>query len=147
MGISYTLLNEVLNGKRQVNAELAMLAEAALGLDADTLVRMQARYNMQVARQDKTFSERLAKIRKLTAMLWKAIYVTRSRYPAPDQNNQLWQWKQNISNIRIAYIQAAEIRPEEFEKRLNSFINKTKENKIITGFGGIDKYYWYKQQL
>ena len=46
MGISYTLLNEVLNGKRQVNAELAMLAEAALGLDADTLVRMQARYNM-----------------------------------------------------------------------------------------------------
>lgn len=46
-----------------------MLAEAALGLDADTLVRMQARYNMQVARQDKTFSERLAKIRKLTAML------------------------------------------------------------------------------
>jgi len=43
--------------------------------------------------------------------------------------------------IRIAYIQAAEIRPEEFEKRLNNFINKTKENKIITGFGGIDKYY------
>ena len=69
MGISYTLLNEVLNGKRQVNAELAMLAEAALGLDADTLVRMQARYNIQVARQDKTFSERLAKIRKLSAML------------------------------------------------------------------------------
>ena len=76
MGISYTLLNEVLNGKRQVNAELAMLAEAALGLDADTLVRMQARYNIQVARQDKTFSERLAKIRKLSAMLWNAIYLT-----------------------------------------------------------------------
>ncbi len=46
-----------------------MLAEAALGLDADTLVRMQARYNMQVARQDKSFSWRLTKIRKLTAML------------------------------------------------------------------------------
>ena len=57
------------NGKRQVNAKLAMLAEAALGLDADTLVRMQARYNMQVARQDKTFSWRLAKIHKLRAML------------------------------------------------------------------------------
>jgi antitoxin HigA-1 len=28
MGVSYTLLNEVLNGKRQVNAELAMLIEA-----------------------------------------------------------------------------------------------------------------------
>ena len=31
MGISYTLLNEVLNGKRQVNTELALLVEADAG--------------------------------------------------------------------------------------------------------------------
>lgn len=43
--------------------------------------------------------------------------------------------------IRIAYIEAARRRPEEFEKRLNHFISKTKENKKITGFGGIEKYY------
>lgn len=43
--------------------------------------------------------------------------------------------------IRIAYIEAARKRPEEFEKRLNNFINKTKDNRIITGFGGIEKYY------
>jgi hypothetical protein len=43
--------------------------------------------------------------------------------------------------IRIAYIETARIRPEEFEKRLKHFIIKTKENKIITGFGGIEKYY------
>lgn len=43
--------------------------------------------------------------------------------------------------IRIAYIESARKRPEEFEKRLNHFIGKTKENKIITGFGGIEKYY------
>ncbi len=35
--------------------------------------------------------------------------------------------------IRIAYIEAARKRPEEFEKRLNNFINKTKDNRIITG--------------
>jgi len=69
MGVSYTLLNEVLNGKRQLNAELAMLVEAALGLDADTLVRMQARYNMQMARQDQTFAKRLANVRKIAAIL------------------------------------------------------------------------------
>lgn len=69
MGISYTLLNEVLNCKRQVNTELAMLIEAALDLDADTLVRMQARFNIQVARKDKTFSERLTKIRQNAALL------------------------------------------------------------------------------
>lgn len=43
--------------------------------------------------------------------------------------------------IRIAYIASAKQRPEEYEKRLNNFIVKTKENKLIKGFGGIDKYY------
>jgi hypothetical protein len=43
--------------------------------------------------------------------------------------------------IRIAYIEAARKRPEEFEKRSNNFVSKTKGNKKITGFGGIEKYY------
>ena len=42
--------------------------------------------------------------------------------------------------IRIAYIDYARERPEEFKKRLNNFINKTRVNKQI-GFGGIEKYY------
>jgi uncharacterized protein YdeI (YjbR/CyaY-like superfamily) len=46
--------------------------------------------------------------------------------------------------IRIAYIESARKRPEEFEKRLNHFLHKTKENKKITGFGGIEKYYFEK---
>ena len=43
--------------------------------------------------------------------------------------------------IRIAYIDAARKRPAEFEKRLNSFLKKTRENKLIIGYGGIGKYY------
>ena len=43
--------------------------------------------------------------------------------------------------IRIAYIDGARSRPEEFEKRLDNFIQKTAENKLIRGYGGIDKYY------
>lgn len=43
--------------------------------------------------------------------------------------------------IRVAYIDAARNRPEEFEKRLQSFISKTKAGKLIKGYGGIDKYY------
>ncbi len=43
--------------------------------------------------------------------------------------------------IRVAYIDAARKRPAEFEKRLASFIKKTRENKLITGYGGVDKYY------
>ena len=43
--------------------------------------------------------------------------------------------------IRIAYIEAARNRPEEFEKRLSSFLDKTRKGKLIMGYGGIDKYY------
>lgn len=43
--------------------------------------------------------------------------------------------------IRVAYIDAARKRPEEFEKRMKSFLEKTKQNRRIPGFGGIDKYY------
>ncbi len=43
--------------------------------------------------------------------------------------------------IRVAYIDAARKRPAEFEKRLANFIARTRENKLITGYGGIEKYY------
>jgi uncharacterized protein YdeI (YjbR/CyaY-like superfamily) len=43
--------------------------------------------------------------------------------------------------IRIAYIDSARKRQEEYTKRLNNFIQKTRDNKLIAGFGGIDKYY------
>ena len=43
--------------------------------------------------------------------------------------------------IRTAHIDAARDRPEEFRKRLTNFIKKTRENRLITGYGGIDKYY------
>ena len=57
----------------------------------------------------------------------------------------VWENYKNFSEsyqrIRIAYINSARKRPEEFEKRLKNFIDKTKENKLIKGFGGIEKYY------
>ncbi|MEL6675874.1 MAG: YdeI/OmpD-associated family protein [Bacteroidota bacterium] len=58
---------------------------------------------------------------------------------------QAWQHYQAFSpsyqRIRIAFIAAARKRPEEFHKRLHNFLSKTRENKLIKGFGGIDKYY------
>lgn len=57
----------------------------------------------------------------------------------------VWKHYQQFSapyqRIRIAYIESARKRPEEFEKRLTNFISKTRANKLIKGFGGIDKYY------
>ena len=47
----------------------------------------------------------------------------------------------SYKRIRIAYIDAARKRPEEFQKRLNNFVEKTRQNKLIMGYGGVDKYY------
>jgi len=69
MGVAYSVLNEVLNAKRPVTTEYALLFEAALGIEAGIFIRMQVDYNIQVARKDKTFAKRLAEIRKMVAML------------------------------------------------------------------------------
>lgn len=51
------------------------------------------------------------------------------------------KFSEPYKRIRIAYIDAARNRPEEFKKRLNSFLEKTRNGKTIIGFGGIEKYY------
>ena len=51
------------------------------------------------------------------------------------------KFSDSYKRIRIAYIDGARNRPDEFKKRLNNFIKKTRENKLIAGFGGIEKYY------
>lgn len=43
--------------------------------------------------------------------------------------------------IRVAYVEAARRRPDEFQKRLGNLVKKTGEGKLIVGYGGIDKYY------
>ncbi len=70
LGISHSLLNEILNAKRQINTEFALLMEAALNLDAEMLVNMQTRYNIQTARQDVDKQNRLNEIRKICASLF-----------------------------------------------------------------------------
>ena len=69
MEVPYTLLNEVLNGKRPVNTELALLIEAVLDLPAESLLNMQARYNMLITKRNNKFIDKLSKISKVAAML------------------------------------------------------------------------------
>ena len=69
MEIPYTLFNEVLNGKRQLNTELALLIEVVLDLPAEPLLKMQARYNMLVAKHNSKFIEKLNKVRKIAVTL------------------------------------------------------------------------------
>ena len=52
-----------------------------------------------------------------------------------------WQgFSPSYIRIRIAYVDGARNRPQEFAKRLRYLIQMTEKNKQF-GFGGIDKYY------
>ena len=68
MGMSYSVVNEILNGRRPLTESNAILFEAALGVEADTLMRLQLKYNMQVIRNDKKLINRFNEIRKIVAV-------------------------------------------------------------------------------
>ena len=59
-------------------------------------------------------------------------------------SSEAWKNFQGFSpsykRIRIAYIEGARRRPEEFQRRLRNFVRMTEKNKQI-GYGGIEKYY------
>lgn len=69
MGIAYSALNEILNARRPVTEKTALLFEAALGVNAEPLLKMQMRYNLQSTKNDSTFMARLAKVRRVAAAL------------------------------------------------------------------------------
>ena len=57
------------------------------------------------------------------------------------------KFSESYKRIRIAYIDAARSRPDQFKKRLDSFLKRTRAGKLIVGYGGIDKYYNYTENL
>lgn len=69
MGMSYKALNDLLNGHRPLTVSTAMMFEAALDIPADSLMRLQLKYNMQQTASDKSFMDRLNQIRKYAAFL------------------------------------------------------------------------------
>jgi addiction module HigA family antidote len=69
IGVSYTMLNDILNGKRPVSTDFALTLEAATGISAEMLVNMQSRYNLQVARNKEDNIKRWENLRKTCASL------------------------------------------------------------------------------
>ncbi len=69
IGVPYKNINDILNCRRAITENMALLFEAALGIPAHILIGMQMDYNMQIIKQDASFLERLANIRKMAAML------------------------------------------------------------------------------
>ena len=68
-GVPYTMLNDILNARRPVSTDFALTIEAAIGINAEMLVNMQSRYNMQIARKDQGRIKQLNELRKICASL------------------------------------------------------------------------------
>lgn len=69
IGVRVSLLNELINGKRKFTIEYAMMIEAALGIDADFWIRMQANYDRKMVNLNKKFMDKISHIRRIAAVL------------------------------------------------------------------------------
>ena len=69
IGISYKIMNDILNCRRPLTPQIAMLFEAVLGVSASLLMRIQLDYNMQIAKQDVSFINRLENVKKIASIL------------------------------------------------------------------------------
>ena len=69
LGVSYTMLNEILNCKRPVTSDFALLVEACLGISPELLINMQSRYNLTKAKMNPSLIARISNIRKVVAAL------------------------------------------------------------------------------
>lgn len=68
IGIAYQALSEILNGSRPVTAKTALLFEATLGINAEPLLQLQMRYNIQIAKHDESFLKKLEGIKRIVAV-------------------------------------------------------------------------------
>lgn len=69
LGVKVSLLNELINGKRDFTIEYALMLEAALGIDADFWINLQTDYSKAKAKHDTSFMAKLANIRRAAAVL------------------------------------------------------------------------------
>jgi len=60
--------NEILNGKRPITTDFALLMEAALNIPAYILIGLQTDYNLYIAKNDKNLLERINEVRKLVSV-------------------------------------------------------------------------------
>ena len=69
LGLTYSVVNELLNGKRPVTTRTALMVETALGIPAYSLLRLQLKFDMQTARNDTKLKSRLKKIERFSSVL------------------------------------------------------------------------------
>ena len=67
LGLKYSVVNEIVKGRRPVSTRTALMIEAALDIPADSLLQLQLKYDLQTARADKALAERLISIESFSS--------------------------------------------------------------------------------
>lgn len=67
IGMPYKAMNDILNERRPLTYDSAILFEAALGISAKTLMGLQMDYNINQAKQNPNVLVRIANIKKMCA--------------------------------------------------------------------------------
>ena len=67
-GLTYSVVNEILNGRHPLTAKTALIFEAALDVPADSLMYLQTKYNMQTARKDSSILAVIKDIKIIAAV-------------------------------------------------------------------------------
>ena len=100
--------------------------ERLIWLDSQGLIHPKIRPSVEkLIRAEYTFPEDILDVIRRDRTAWEH-YIT---------------FTEPYRRIRVAYIDDARKRPEEFQKRLNHFLRRTREGRLIVGYGGIEKYY------
>lgn len=68
IGMQKSQLNEIIKGKRSINAEVAVLIEAALGISAYFWLKAQNNYDLTLVKIQSKVQERIAAIAKSNTM-------------------------------------------------------------------------------
>ena len=68
IGVQYSQFNEMLNAKRPLSPETALLIEAALGINAAPLLRILMDYNLQQTKNNPSFTPRLSVLKRVVAV-------------------------------------------------------------------------------
>jgi len=87
-----------------ITTEFALFLEAALGVNADLLVRMQTDYNIQVARKNNSLREKLNNIKKIASLSVLACFINDKRYSESNACTSLFSIISFFNIITYLYI-------------------------------------------
>lgn len=126
LGVKPSFLNEIINGKRPVTADIAILLEKTLGISADYWMKFQSQYEIDTARiKEKNINKiKLIEIWNIITQYVPVKYFNKKGYLTNDISS-------NISTIQKIYsVESIDDLINKFSERKFAFFKKSERLQI-----------------